>query len=366
MNPISYLVRAEIPQFIQVADKPLRLGGKIERISVDEFQRRFKCIYNDGVSVEPGTKIPPFEEDIFGKPTSNELKAQVKKILRTAHESLVLCDMGKEGHGVFASTDIPKFTVVAIYAGTINTRPKHANEEEALGFEGTDISIGGRHHRGISSFMQQLPGKPKKWKDAKEEQAVLMSHGHYKSETQIKLDNTFYHTEFDANNQEHIAVSNIRREYLNIGGVPVVVLMTDTDVKAGDQLGFDYGGSYGGYWKARKITPEFFYKSGAVVPHALYKRTFGRLNFDGFSYTGEYKPLIDLVRSGQKTIKLICDDKKRHELSAAMLMCSLLSVNACALQVFDMAKLLLLQTLGIIKGLSDEVKTQPVLVEEGK
>jgi hypothetical protein len=49
MNSIHFVVNAQMPKFILVADKPLKLGGKIEYLAINEFQERFKCVYNEGI-----------------------------------------------------------------------------------------------------------------------------------------------------------------------------------------------------------------------------------------------------------------------------------------------------------------------------
>lgn len=52
MISCQYVIKACTPQFIPVADKPLRLGGKIEYVAVEEFQKRFGSVYNDGISID--------------------------------------------------------------------------------------------------------------------------------------------------------------------------------------------------------------------------------------------------------------------------------------------------------------------------
>lgn len=331
-----FILGAETPKFIQVADKPLNLGGKIERLPVEEFQTRFGLTYNDGISIDLKTKIRPFSENITGDVSSSLLKKQVEKILKISNESLVICRMGKFGHGVFASKTIPKNTVVAIYGGTLIMEDKVTSKDDyPCGYYGTCMSFSTRNHRGIASFMQHLPEEPR-FENAKAFSSVLKMYGQDVSEEQLKLNIEFYSTDFDSSKTKAlVATENIRKEYLNFNNIPVIAMVTTKDIKFGEQLGFNYGYQY---WLSRKATPEFFDKDGNTLLHQAYKRTFGQLKFESFTYTGEYKPLIVLINKGNTSVLITGDDKKSHEISAAELVFSLLAVNACTVEVNSLYK----------------------------
>ena len=331
MNPCQYILEAKKPTFIPVADKPPRLGGIVENLAIEEFERQFGCTYHDGISISSKSVITPFRESITSDIPSSELKKQVKRVLNTTQDYLAICKMGKLGYGVFALKKIPKDTVVAIYAGTIISGQKITDEKDhALGYYGTNMSISTKNHRGIASFFQHLPEEPRV-KDAKSFSNILKMMGQDVSEEQLKLNIEFYSTEFKTNQIRNIiSTENIRKEFLNIDNIPVVAMVTSKPIQSGDQLGLNYG--YG-YWLTRNGMPEYIDKTGEVLSRELYKRTFGCLNFDKFSYTGEYAPLITLANQGLSQVSIKGDDKKTHIISVGKLAIALLYANACQLKV---------------------------------
>jgi hypothetical protein len=346
MNSLNYILGVETPGFIPFADKPLRLGGTIEQLTIEQFKEKLGIIYKEGISVESKINISQFKENINGNVSAYELKKQVEKELKDTGKKLVVCKMDKVGYGVFASTDIRKDTVVAIYSGTITMGLKVSSESDyALSYYGTNLSFSTAKHRGIASFMQHLPEKPK-FENAEIFSNILKGVGQNVSKEELKLNIEMYSTKFQSSKtRELVAIENIRREYLNFNGIPVIAMVTDQDIKSGDQLGFNYGYQY---WLSRKITPEFFDKNGQALSYKLYKRVFGQLNFDNFSYTGDYQPLINLLVNSSKQkdpspIIITGDDKKPHEVSVGQLMVSLLSVNACTIEIDPLCKYFLLE-----------------------
>lgn len=331
MNACQYVIRAETPKFIPVADQPLRQGGKVEYLAVEEFQKRLGCTYSEGVSLGASTQITPFREDITSELTSTQLKQQVEKVLKSTYDHLVLCNMGELGYGVFTSKDIPKYSVVAIYSGTLMQGSKVSNaQDHAKGYYGTNMSFSTLQHRGIASFMQHLPEQPK-CESAKAFCQVLKMHGQNVSEEQLKLNVELYSTKFTpAFARNFVAIENIKCEFLNFNTVPVIAMLTNRAVKAGEQLGFNYGYSY---WLSRKITPELFDSNGAKLSWNLYKRTFGQLNFGSFSYTGEFQPLIDALKKKEGTVSLKDDEKKVRNVRSSELTVLLLKANAASLSV---------------------------------
>ena len=331
MSSVHYVVGAQTPAFIPVADRPLQLGGNTEFLTVEEFQKRFGFVYNDGISVDAKTRIRPFTESVTGDVPASQLKKQIERVLKSPLVNLVLCKMGECGHGVFASKDIPKNSVVAVYAGTIMEGDKVSDAaDHALGYYGTNMSFSTRHHRGIASFLQHMPEEPR-FADAKTFSHVLKMTGQDVSEDELRLNVELYSTEFDsAKTKELIATENIRREFLEFNKIPLIAMVADKDIKSGDQLGFNYGYQY---WLSRNVTPEFFDKNGTTVSCRVYKRIFGRLNFGSFSYTGAYRPLIDSLSQRQASIPVRGDDGKSHEVSAGKLLSLLLPAHACRLEM---------------------------------
>lgn len=333
MNNINFVLKAALPSFIPIADKPLNLGGKIEYLAIDEFQKHFNFVYNDSISLDKQAQITPFSENIESELTSSQLKAQVERILKVGYENLVICNMGNLGHGVFALKNIPKNHVVAIYGGTIINGDKVSSPEDyALAFHGANMSISTKLHRGIASLMQHLPEEIR-FENAATLSSVLKMFGQNVSEEEIKLNVEMYSTEFQSENiKSFVAKENIRREYINYNNIPLITLVTRRDIKAGEQLGFNYGYCY---WLSRKVTPEFFDTNGLVLSHSFYKRTFGQLNFPGFTYTGEYKPLIELLKQRKISVKIIGDDIRSHEVSVAELIYELLCAKACKIDILS-------------------------------
>lgn len=332
----QFILSATTPKFIQVADKPLNLGGKIKLLPVEDFQKRLGCTYNESINIDVKTRIGPFSENIKSDVSSSQLKKQVEKILKLSNDCLVICKMGNFGHGVFTSKNIPKNTVVAIYAGTLIMDNKVTNKDDHLcGYYGTRMSFSTQNHRGIASFMQNLPEEPR-LADAKTFSNVLKMFGQDVSEEQLKLNFDFYSTDFDSSKTRSlVATENIGREYLNFNGIPVIAMVTTRDVKPGEQLGFNYGYQY---WLSRNVTPEFFDKDGSALLNSVYKRTFGHLKFDRFSYTGEYRPLLDSLNHGKTSVTIVGDDKKSYEVLAVELLSSLLAVNACRIEINPLYK----------------------------
>jgi hypothetical protein len=203
-----------MPRLIPVADRPLSLGGTVEYLTLDEFQKRFRCVFNDGISLNTESRIDAFQENVMGKVSSAQLKRQVEKILRVGYENLVLCRMGDFGYGVFASKNIPKDTVVAIYGGTIAPRDRVLRfDDHTIGYFGTPMTFSTIYHRGIASFMQHLPEEPN-GDDPKMLSSMLKSMGQDTSEEQLKLELELYSTRFVPDTaRELIAIENIRREF---------------------------------------------------------------------------------------------------------------------------------------------------------
>lgn len=321
---------ASISHRIAVADKPLRLGGKIKYLTVPDLEERLKITYRETIEIGSTVKRPDFEfkESITDHIDSDYLHQETKKILHSQlpHPALVLCKMGDLGYGVFAKESIKRNTVLAVYAGTLSiqdiiTRP----DDYAITYEGTNLCFSTQAFRGIASYLQHLPSKPR-FSDSGSYAKFARLFIPNSSEEEIRLNVELYSTEFTTPEARHnVMLENVRREFIRLDGHPLVVLVADNDIDAGEQLGFNYGYQY---WHSRKTVPEFFDKEGNVMPHNLYTRTFGRLHFAEFTYTGPFKPLVDFIATKKKVIKLLDDQGKQRNVGRILLISSLAKAHA--------------------------------------
>ena len=325
MGPCQSIINAETPKFIPVADKPVRAGGKIEYLTIREFEKQFRFTFKEGVSIDKETKITAFQESVVGNVSSFQLKKQVEKLLKLGYDNLVICGMGALGHGVFALKDISKGSVTAIFSGTISNTIKIDVQDKALNYYGTNMSFSSKYHHGISHFMQHLP-RTLKTPDVRSFCKLLQMMGQKVSEEQIRCEDELYSVKFTHKATEKLIMTeNVDKEYLNFNGIPLIVLVANRQINAGEQIGFNYGYRY---WSSRKMTPEFFDNTGAVISHSLYKRTFGQINFGNFRHMGEYGPLIASVNRGEAFVSIISENNESYKVSCAHLMSLLVGANA--------------------------------------
>lgn len=210
-------------------------------------------------------------------------------------------------------------------------------EEHGFAYD-SDVSISTKNFRGIGSFFQHLPVTPY-MSDLKEWCAFAKSQGKEIIESEARQSIELYSVEFDSQEtRNRLATDNLILEYLNYQNTPVIAFMTIEHVKKGDQLGLDYRHQY---WLSRKVTPEFFDKNGSVLPSGFYKRTFGCLTFEigmnTFTYTGEYKPLVDLLKKRISPVTVTGDDNKTYKVSVGSLFLTLVAARACTfnLDLYD-------------------------------
>lgn len=333
-DPISQseqkcILSAKERTHIKFADKPLNQGGKPIITSVAEFQSYLGVPLSDSIYFDNGLKIEDikFGENIRGFISSRLLCNQIKNLLSHPRDDLVVCKMGNVGLGIFSESNIPKDTVILIYGGEVTKGVTTTNsKDEALQFHGSAFIFATNKSRSLASLLQHLPEKSH-FSNIKEFQSILEMSGQNLSESELKQNSELYSTEFfSADTKENVMTENLRLEYVNYNGIPLIAIVTNEDIKPGDQLGFNYGYEY---WLSRKIIPEFFDKLGAIIPPACYIKTFGCLQFPGgFTYTGEYKPLIDAVKIGQQEITIVDDAKQTHKVAAKIVQQSLIAARA--------------------------------------
>ncbi len=324
------VVTARSPQLIAVADKPLRLGGEIKYITLNEAQKSFGHVIQESIDVTLAplslTNIPL---NITGSLSNDQLCQQLSFLLDNPREDLVLCKINNEvGYGVFASTDIPENTLLCFYSGTLIPTDKIDDSHDyALNYFGLSVSISTKHHRGLSSFFQHLPS-PMKFTDVKVLKELLAFTGQPVSETDIKLEDELYAVDF--HHQEtlnNLATENIRLEYINFNGSPLILMLTNVAVKAGDQLGFKYGERY---FSSRQLIPDFFDKNGNVISPNDYRRTCGRITFDNrkYTYSGDMAPIINQLQEGRSSIAVKTDNNETRFVWYTNILDELLRVRA--------------------------------------
>lgn len=333
---LRQIIKAKLPEFIPIADKPLRLGGKVEYLPPAELEKRLNIKkYDESIYIDPQleekVRNTRFKSNIAGYSPENELVSQTQRVINNPRNDLVICKMSDEklGHGLFALKSIPSNTVLFIYGGTIQQArmEKTAKGHHALMYYGSNLVFNASEYRGLASYLQHLPETPR-FPDAKTLSQVLKITGQDVPVETLKLNVELYSTEFkDSKIRNKIATENVQREYINFNGVPLIVFVTNRNIEKGEQLGFNYGCDY---WLDinRKKVPEYFDKEGHVIPPSAYKRTCGQLCFSGFTCTGELQPYIDLLKTGKSKVKLIDDEKKDHWIEIDKIRQELIRVRA--------------------------------------
>ncbi len=342
------ILAAKTPDFISVTNPE----GKKEALTPKQFNERFHVVLSEGLDAPEGFKVPKVQERIQttqqGKDKIHALRTrQLQQLLKSDWaENFEIRYMGNGyGYGVFAAKDISDNTVVAIISGTLAEGVKSSGQDanqENIAYLGSDLYVSTIHHRGITSFMQHLPekfsGNRKNPPKIPDYMCVKDSETHFKLE--FEVDETIH---FSSNEiKKQIARENLKTETLNYKNVPVMVMVTSQQIKKGEPVGYNYGC---GYWVNRNACPAFFDKGGALLAHSLYKRTFGHLNFGSCRYTGEFKPLLDLVREKKfielkdtkRTfffIEITGDNKQVYKIFPMQLIVALIKANAGTLQ-FD-------------------------------
>jgi len=325
---MNTLLTIPSPSSIPYADKPLKQGGRITNISADELQRKLNIVYRENLTISKDMKITPFKSVIRGQISEENLIQQIHKLTQIGHQHLVLCEMKNVGIGVFASSDIPENTVVAIYNGTIIDEKSVNNpHDEGMLFDDTNFVISTEHYRGIASFFQHLPLNPKQDYDIYKN--FIKKNLNRDVSENLKLHYETLSCNFSNSIEDSVKLSNVRQEFINYKNIPIIAFVTDENIKAGDQLGYSYGDDY---WLSRNIVSEFFDHKGAIIPRHLYKRTFGIMRIDRFCYKGDYQNLINLFKKPRE-IMTIPNHQMKCQVQAVDLLASLIKANACTLVI---------------------------------
>ena len=313
---------------IATADKPLRLGGRVEYLSLDDFERNLGITFLEKVEVNeyPQLRGQVFPESVSGMLSSSELKAQLRILIDNPRQDLVICKINDSvGHGVFALSDIPKDTVLCFYSGTLIPYQMIRSDDHGIKYHGADAVFSTKDYRGIASFIQHMP-MALPHPDVKQLSLLYKSHGQSVSEQDLKLDNELYSIEFcDQRAKDQVMTANVRQEFITFNGTPTLLLVTRQSIKAGDQLGFGYGSIY---WLSRGYIPELFDKNGDILSKTFYKRTFWQLDFGKFHYVGYLPSLVSQLKQGKMRVNIVNDHHVQKTIEAPVLANELLRVNA--------------------------------------
>ena len=313
-------------QNIFLSNKPLLQGGRVESITRKQFKSRFGYDYADRVlNATRHQGLDKIKEDVSGHLSSHQLKEKLKQILKKPRKDLVISKINDDvGFGVFAKGDIAKDEVLCFYGGHLVPVKQTDGKYESISYYGADLMFSNEHFRGIASFFQHLPREPRL--DFDSFHAFLKLTGQDVSMTDLKLNDELYSINFKSNKvKSKLATENIRLEYINYQNAPLILLVTSRNIRAGEQLGFQYGYHY---WLRRNKPPVLFDTVGKVLPRNAYKRNFWQLQFDDFTYTGSLKPLIEKIKQKEQMIVIKGDDGKRHKVSSTQLFNELVRVNA--------------------------------------
>ena len=313
------------PPFLYYADKPLKKGGKIQKLEIKDFEKKIGMIYSEHITKPGDLAVSNIQSYVYGSASEGKLKSQIKDYIEKGPQNLMLCEMEKVGLGVFATKTILKDTLVSIYSGTIQegmiTNDCH---DEAMHYFGTNYSINTSSHRCLATFMQHLPLNPEA--DRETFLNSILKGKDYVAQLYSSLC-----AEFDPSVKDKIAFANVRQEFVCYGGIPVIAMVADCTIQVGDQLGYSYGQQY---WFSRNITPEFFDKEGMIIPHRLYKRTYGDLRLsEEFIFTGDYNVLTNLLKNPREIISIPVVNSLPHEMMAVDLAALLVGINACTLSI---------------------------------
>lgn len=320
------IIQAKKQDFVNVSDKPIGLGGRVESVRVDDLSRSISQVFCEKADASI-VLMSNFPENITGNLTSAQLRAQFERLLAESRSDLAICAINDQvGYGVFALSDIPKDTVICFYSGSLKPHTQvKMSQDHAIGCYGIRASYSTASHRGIASFMQHLP-TPLKFQDAKIFSNILRSMGQDVSEADLKINDELYAIQFvNGEVRESIALENVRREYINYNNVPIVLFVTDRLIRSGEQVGFNYGKDY---WLSRNMVPELFDKMGRIISPDRYKRTFACLKLGPISYTGELSPLIKQISEKRETVDLIDDSKTPRKVGSIIVLDELLRVRA--------------------------------------
>lgn len=256
---------------VMYADAPLRLDGVHKEITLDELYHKVKpsFVYSDAL-FSKGKHVPFLEKEF--KPVVPSSKYFLKKFEQhgfTDISSLVICNMGSLGHGVFAGKDFEPGECFILYSGIIN-EDVHSESYSLYAFaygKGTDLFVDAAEIGNISRFIQHMPlnfnllSQQERDKLECDEKQLP---GNKESSEYWQWRNIKYKSGLT---EDEVAWANLSMMVILLNGVPSIICYNESKIKQGDQLGISYGN---GYWRRRGLKPELFDLKGSVIPETKY------------------------------------------------------------------------------------------------
>lgn len=299
---------------IPISDNPPRLGGTIRKITPEEFKEKFGCEFTEAIwGNKKDVKAALNDWQSGGKQmiASPSFTAKVLDRLEHPFTDIVISKISDAvGYGLFATEEIPRNTVIALYSGQIHP---HIPPDDSYAFginldfnSEEQLTVSSLKRGGIARFLQHLPKDGEKLrkdilsrfldvdyhcKKLVKAGAPLLSQIVAMRITQNKPQferwaeeeaASEYDSELDdlvfsnSSGRSQIAVRNVRIKKRIVNGKPLLVLITLYPIKQGDQLGLSYREVVS--VNVRRF-PEFFDLKGNVVPHTSYKRKWIQLSF---------------------------------------------------------------------------------------
>lgn len=288
-NSMLRLINGTCLTEIPYSDKPLPLGGKIQKLTHEEFKNKFNCVYSESLHGNPDELTQKYLQNkelhlaIKSKPDLPDSKA-IEDRLKNPLDCLVICNMGPEvGHGLFAATDIARHTILCLYAGNIE-KGKVFEEGDSYGYLWgelnaasakmivTSLNIGG-----LARFMQHAPIDHIRYMESMKK-VLRDKFGDMIERKGINLENFVREmmvgvkdhelddiTFINPADKKQLATCNVKVSQVMIGDVPATVCWAEYDITKHEQICFSYGERY---WRHNK--PRYFTTTGLIMPLSAY------------------------------------------------------------------------------------------------
>lgn len=246
---VRELFETSNPVTLNIADKPLGLGGVVRSVNTDAFVKaKGMTGWTETIKYPENMKHASFKPAI----TQESLKLRLDQ-MKIIQSKLVICNMGAIGDGVFAMEDIPANIWLANYSGLeVN--------KNACSFSGRYAFRVGNENEGMSII------------DAGEWGGIsrFFQHAPY----------TLTNYNFEKNvNLNEIAIGNLTPVFTSFNNVKFVMFRTNRLIKKGEPLCYNYN-SYADdtdssqalkdYWGALGIWPLLFKKDGSILSQDSY------------------------------------------------------------------------------------------------
>lgn len=283
---------------IAYSDKPLPQNGEVIYLNIEEFERMFNFTYSESLYGDRkqlkdyfNIGLPP--DDLPESITSKDIKYRLMHPLNC----FVVCNLGPTGHGLFSREDIPPYTVLFAYTGTVCTANINDGVYDYVWFKTMELPwkmISARRIGGLARFMQHLPLDDEKFKQNTKQFLAKLYTSEQIQERGLNLDDVVNEEmqsqpsdyELRDNNfrkqsvRNSIQSCNVERSHVKVDGIPMVICWTQFGIKKNEQLGFPYGENY---WNGLKKLPRYYREDGTLIPFSDYNHIsntgmFGKIN----------------------------------------------------------------------------------------